>query len=424
LAILSCLSIAVSLAPALADDSQRLQQVESQLHDLQQQLDSLQPKEANPRDLHWYWDDGMRLANADKTFKLRWGGRIHNDWAFYSQNAALAASAGDMVNGTEFRRAEFYSEGFIYDSIEYKIEMEFAGGLAFEDVFIALKDLPIGTLRFGFDEEEFSMDELTSNKYITFMERSLPTVFKPGHSTGISIRNTLFDKRLRWTVGLFRDTAKFGESFGGKDFSVTGRISGLPVYACDGARLLHLGVAGNYRRPRHDTVRYAVRPESHLAKVMADTGVVAAERLRLADVELAAVLGPLSFQTEYTVAFVGRPGGGDARLSGYYVQVAYFLTGEHKPYDQSDAVFGRVHPLNDFGDGNCGIGAWEAAVRYSTVDLSDADITGGNLESVTIGLNWYLNPNTRIMFNEVFSNARGNFHGRLATTQMRIQVDF
>ncbi len=329
----------------------------------------------------------MRLANADKSFKLRWGGRIHNDYAFFSQDDELTAAVGSIPNGTEFRRAEFYSEGIIYDSIEYKIEMEFAGGLAFEDVYIALLDLPIGTVRIGFDEEEFSMDELTSNKYITFMERSLPTIFKPGHSTGISVRNWYHDKRLRLTAGIFRDTGRYGESTSadGEDFSATARASCLPIYACDGARLLHLGVAGTYRRPASDTLRYRTRPESHMAFNMVDTGALTTEQMRMANVELAAVSGPLFLQTEYTVSMVDQAAGADAQLWGYYIHIGCFLTGEHKPYDQGDGVFGRLKPLNNFVPGNgCFGGAWEIAARYSVLDLNDEGILGGKLESYTV----------------------------------------
>ena len=402
----------------------------SQLDELQQQVDELREVQRGENGLHWYWNDGMRLNNADETFKLRWGGRIHNDYSFYVQDDELTASLGgaEMSDGTEFRRAEFYCEGLIHDSVGYKIELEFAGGLAFEDVFISLLDLPFGTLRVGFDEEELSMDELTSNKYITFMERSLTTVFKPGHSTGVSLRKTLFDRRFRWTIGVFKDTGKFGESnpLSGKDFSTTGRVSFLPIYRDGGRQLLHIGMAGTYRRPRGDAVDYKMRPESHMAMNMAGTGPITTERLLLTDFEIAFVRGPLHVQTEYVMASIDRPTGSDARLWGYYVHAGYFLTGEHKPYDQGDGVFGRLKPTNNFGGGEgfLGGGAWEVAARYSRIDFIDADIAGGKLDSFTLGLNWYLNPNTRIMFNQVYSKGYERFPGTLCTTQMRIQIDF
>ena len=39
------------------------------------------------------------------------------------------------------------------------------------------------------------------------------------------------------------------------------------------------------------------------------------------------------------------------------------------------------------------------AARYSTLDLNDATVTGGNAHAITVGLNWYLRRNLRLMFN-------------------------
>jgi phosphate-selective porin OprO/OprP len=41
------------------------------------------------------------------------------------------------------------------------------------------------------------------------------------------------------------------------------------------------------------------------------------------------------------------------------------------------------------------------ALRYSTVDLTDADIDGGEAYAVTLGLNWYATPTLRFSANYV-----------------------
>ena len=101
-------------------------------------------------------------------------------------------------------------------------------------------------------------------------------------------------------------------------------------------------------------------------------------------------------------------------FSGGYVQVAYTLTGENRAYDKrigtlAREYFGHEGPYSKAyivrdADGNiCSSwGAWEIAARYSYVDLNDGSgtnrIQGGEMDGVTLALNWYLNNNLNVMF--------------------------
>ena len=77
------------------------------------------------------------------------------------------------------------------------------------------------------------------------------------------------------------------------------------------------------------------------------------------------------------------------------------MTGEHRPYDRSKGIFKGVIPTNAFHFTKGGWGALEAALRFSYVDLNSRSIQGGEEANITAGLNWYLNGNTRVMFNYV-----------------------
>ena len=153
-----------------------------------------------------------------------------------------------------------------------------------------------------------------------------------------------------------------------------------------------------------------------------DTGdITDATGVDLVGLEFAAINGPLSVQGEWMQASVDSTAAGNPDLSSYYLFASYFLTGEHRVYKASSATFGRVRPKHNYlGDG--GSGALELALRYSSADLADANVSGGELDNITLGLNWYLNPNTRVMLNYTAADLAGTGDSNIA--QARFQIDF
>jgi phosphate-selective porin OprO/OprP len=101
-------------------------------------------------------------------------------------------------------------------------------------------------------------------------------------------------------------------------------------------------------------------------------------------------------------------------FSAWYVEGSWVITGETKSYDAGHASFGSPRPDHNFDPVHgTGWGAFELLARYSTIDLnwnegttlqSDTTVAGlggvrgGEQTITTIGLNWYLNPNLRMMF--------------------------
>jgi phosphate-selective porin OprO/OprP len=103
------------------------------------------------------------------------------------------------------------------------------------------------------------------------------------------------------------------------------------------------------------------------------------------------------------------------------VQAGYYLTGEHRRYKTRAGAFDRQKPKSIFGkDG--GKGAWEIALRYSTLDLNDGPVLGGKEDNLTLALNWYLNPATRLMINLVHADIADL--GESDFLLARWQVDF
>ena len=281
----------------------------------------------------------------------------------------------------------------------------------------------VGNVRIGQFKEPFGLERLTSNNYTTFMERSLINTSNPRRSTGVMVFDNLLGGRMTWAVGVFRRADDFGDSTGGRDYNVTARLTGLPWYEDEGKKLLHLGVAFSHQNYEDDTIRFRQRPEAHLAPRLVDTGDFAAEYGDFIGAEAALVDGPFSLQGEFVHTFIeGRNRWvGDPKFWAASIQASYFLTGEHRPYKTASGTFTRVRPLRNYGR-NGGPGAWELAARYSYLTLNDHGVTGGRLSDITLGLNWYLNPSVRTMWNYVFADPSDG--GDVSIFMWRFQVAF
>jgi phosphate-selective porin OprO/OprP len=143
------------------------------------------------------------------------------------------------------------------------------------------------------------------------------------------------------------------------------------------------------------------------------------------------VRGPLSLQTETMAAIVNHATPYDL-FYGSYAQVGYFLTGEHRPYDRKAGAIDRVIPFHSVGKG--GRGAWEIAGRFSYIDLTDNLVIGGEMRNLTAGVNWYINPNCKWVFNYIHSWVDGRDRFPIPTDRVmssqtdafgtRVQVDF
>jgi phosphate-selective porin OprO/OprP len=133
---------------------------------------------------------------------------------------------------------------------------------------------------------------------------------------------------------------------------------------------------------------------------------------------------------------------GDLVYQGYYVEAGFFLTpGDYRRYHRQTGVWDRWRPQeNAFlvrdgcGGVCCGRGAVLLTGRYSYLDLvsgtpvvtSSSGVPAGREHDVTLGVNWYLNSQTAVMVNYVYTQldyvngAGGHFHG----LGLRFHIDF
>ncbi len=228
------------------------------------------------KDLRVYWDDGLHIKTKDNDFDMKIGGRLMLDGAVINpDNKTKEAFPGLSGNEGEVRRARIYTLGTIYQNYDYKFQVDFAEwpDVLYKDIYIGMMNIPyVGHIRVGHQFEPFSLEEETSSKYITFMERALPVLaFDPSRNTGLLLFNAPLNKRLGWGVGAFKeveDDAPFDFSHH-PDWNVSARITGLPWYAGK-TKLLHIGLSYIHKFRSDSTdedkrLKFSAHPEAHLA---------------------------------------------------------------------------------------------------------------------------------------------------------------
>ncbi len=378
------------------------------------------------------WNNGVKWSSSDGKYTAQLGGRVLADFAGIAEDDALKATIGGNGTGVEFRQARLYAKGTAFGRLAWKGDYDFASGTV-KDVWISLKKIPVvGNIKIGRLKEPFSLEQMMSLRFITFMERSLANTFSPGRSMGIQFNDVMMDKKMTWAIGVFRKMEDdFGDTKGFSDasaYQLTARGPAAPLYAADGERVVHLGLGYSHKFRDvggGEDVRWRSRPESHLAQRVADSGALDSQGANLLNIEAAAVAGPLSLQAEYSSAWTDLGVDGTSRSWGAYMEASYFLTGEHRNYDRKKGVFVRNTILEPLGQG---WGAWQIAARFSRLKVfNQAGDNAGNIRDISVGLNWYLYSNLRFMANYIYSdvdNAVEAADGSANIFQMRAQVDF
>lgn len=345
---------------------------------------------------------GVTIKTEDGRFEAKFGGRIHLDTNLPIDDDAdnIEEGVGEQRFDAFFRRARMTLEGKAY-GWTYKFENDFAGqdashGSGFREMWIGTKLGP-ANVRIGQAKPYRGMEELTSSNEISFMERPFAT------STSI------YGSR-QYLTGLYLDGA--GDNWGwgvsgynlraGSDtanetdgFGSSARLYFAPIKTDDS--VFHIGLTGSIDNPSNaktvaaSSARYAGR--SGPSGSLSDTST--RDEQTTYGIELAGKAGPFYAQGEYAMATFSEAAGAatagnDIDVDTYYVQLGWLITGETKPYDAKKGVFKSPKPKSASG-------AWEAKLRYDVIETDQAT-PDREVSQYIIGMNWYINPAVRMMF--------------------------
>jgi len=395
------------------------------------------------------WRHGLQMETKDKAFRIHPTGRLQFDtvWIDGEDQVEFGPNGiGDTLDAVAFRRFRVGVEGTFWEVCNFHFQPDLlntVNSLAPNgtlqtttvvvpiDNWVEITHLPlIGNIRIGSVKPEYAVEHLTSSNNLDFMERSL--IFDAfvggldnGFQPGAVVYNTFLDDRLRLATSITKNTQNiFGFNQGEGEWNWVVRVSGLPIDAFDGRCLVHLGCSYSHKDLDEDQFRFRARTTLRNGPAARHTALadltVFGDRMDMVIPELVVIAGPWSVVAEYAGVWTDNVdranlGFGVGTITfpsntlffqGFHIDVMYFLTQEHRPYDRRMGFLGQPIPLENFfmvRDENnriiSGRGAWQVGVRYSQVDFTDSGVPGGLVRDVTLGVNWYLNPNLKFQWN-------------------------
>ncbi len=427
---------ALALAARLDALEKRNDELEAQINDLKtqtagseqiiRQAQAAQPTVSLP-------SGRPTFSSADGNFKFAVRSVVQFDAAHYSETPRTAAN--DLGSGTNFRRARLGIDGSAFKDWNYAIWGEF-GGTGGESPILNQAYIeyagwrPLGLtepvrLRVGAWATPSGLEDATVNTEELFLERPAVAELVRGFATGDGRTGVGVTARgARWYVsGLLSgkvvgvpSTPEFDQQSGfatrvafnllhgaDHDVHIGGTIQGI----LDPADTVAGPVSGR-------AVRLQERPELRVSGTrLVDTGSIVSRGLTAYGVEGGASWKNVYGAGEYYRIDVNRGAAApavspfDPSFSGWYVQGAWAITGEHHAWSNASGGFLGLRPSKVFDLKRGGWGAWEVAARYSVLNLNDhagalgsvtptGGIRGGEQKITTLGLNWY--PNTVVHF--------------------------
>jgi phosphate-selective porin OprO and OprP len=335
------------------------------------------------------WDKNHAfLRSADGAFETYLSGYGQFDYRGYQ--------AGNHPPDTFLvRRARLSLEGKLERYFDFKIEGDFAdtASTLLRDFYINVHRIDEFQVRFGQFKQPFSQEELRSDIYQDFVERSLVNNLAPSRSPGLMASGVLDKGVFEYQVGAFNGKGLLANNNNNTPEGAV-RVRFAPwknTKSFIGKGLFFGGAFADGRSLGGTSLRGLTESRS-FTYFTPDT--INGEYTR-ANGEMTWLLGPATIRAEYDQTNQHRDnlGVGGRNLpgvvaKGYMAQFTYMVTGEEKP----DA--GAFTPKRSlFGDGNNskGLGAFELKFRYSNLELSDGTTKSNRADTLYFGPNWYLN---------------------------------
>ncbi len=349
--------------------------------------------------------------------KLR--GLIQADGRFFSGDDRVPQNDTFLL-----RRVEPTLEGTWGSLVAFRIQGQLAGDSAtLNDAYVDLKFDPRATVRFGKFKQPVGLEQLQSSGSLAAVERGLPTELSPARDYGVQLQGEFRESTLAYAVGVFNGTVDGRDAVTtnpDNEFQYAGRVFWEPFKnAANGWSGLGVGVAasvgdtfgaGNNFLPRYRTPGQA-------QFFAYNTNVTADGLHRRLSPQGYFYRGPVGLLGEYITSEqeVRVTSGANAGRRDHLVHDAYQLTASVVLSGEDASYRGVAKPNHPFALDGEGWGAFDLVGRYGELDLDDdtfplfanAATSADSIKSWTIGLNWYLNNNLKLVTNYTQASFEG-----------------
>jgi phosphate-selective porin OprO/OprP len=243
------------------------------------------------------------------------------------------------------------------------------------------------------------------------------------------LQKTFLNKKLRMSGGAFRITNSQGTDNGEGKHSLSGRVAYLAANDTLNNKALHLGFSSNFSSIPKDTYDLNIENETHTGGSYIKSGKIRqVKNLKQIGTELGYSYKRFCLQSEYMKAFVRLNSTNSLNtknltrdFNSYYLMTSYFIGKGQREYNKGGNKFSSIK-IDRKNTKDSYQGVWEVGLRFSRIFLKESLEEIKKMSDVTIGVNWYYNPNSRLMLNYIMSQIQDTYWAH--ALQMRFQVTF
>jgi phosphate-selective porin OprO and OprP len=319
------------------------------------------------------------------------------------------------------RRARPIMEGTVFRDFSFAFIPDFGGSsVQIFDAWMNYRYRPELQLKAGKFKGPVGLEQLQADTTLPFNERGLVTDLVPTRNVGVSLWGDVGEGLLSYSIGAYNVTGD-GRNSGNVDFGddkeFAGRLFLYPFKRTSIAGLqgFGLGLGGSYSQVNSNANAlpsttggklpgYFTSGQQQFFAYDPVNGTVVADgsQWRLSP-QFSYLWGPFGLLGEYGIShqsvlnsFTGR--GAQLDNTAWQLSAQWVLTGE-------PASFTGITPIHPFNPRNGDWGAWQLVGRFGELNIdkqafpefSNPAISANGATSWSVGINWWLNKNLRVL---------------------------